>query len=308
MQSYHTITRRVIELLEQGVVPWHKPWSGGQAGHPKNLTSGKGYRGVNVFLLHCMGYESPWWITYKQAKDRGGHVRKGEKGSPVVFWKWLDKAERDPDTGEVRDKRVPMLRQYTVFNVDQCEGIDAPALPDVPIHDFNPIEQAETIVQAMPKRPDIRHTEPRAYYSAARDFVNLPQPERFAQPAEYYSTLFHELTHATGHDSRLGRLTDQKQAAFGSGSYSREELVAEMGAAFLCGESGIVQDTIDNSAAYISNWLKRLCSSIGMAIPLARLCGPPSPTGRSGVCVQSCGAVSRSERYTVICSRRPIRC
>ena len=138
-------------------------------------------------------------------------------------------------------------------------------LPDDPAND----EQAETIVQAMPKRPDIRHAEPRAYYSAARDFVNMPKPERFQQPAEYYSTLFHELTHATGHDSRLGRLKDQKQAAFGSGSYSREELVAEMGAAFLCGESGIVQDTIDNSAAYISNWLKRLKDDVRLVVTAA---------------------------------------
>ena len=255
MKSYQTITDRVIELLEQGVVPWRKPWVGGPAGHPKNLSSGHRYRGVNVFMLHAAGFDSPWWLTFKQAKSRGGHVRKGEKGWPVVFWKWLEKP--DPDKPD-KIKRLPMLRHYSVFNVGQCEGIDAPAPPSTMTFDFDPIESAESIIAAMPERPPIRHDEGRAVYYPSPDYVNMPKPERFERPEGYYSTLFHELTHATGHARRLDRKTLTDYAPFGSATYSREELVAEMGAAFLCGESGIVDGTIENSAAYMAGWLRKL--------------------------------------------------
>src|SRR5678815_2325140 len=121
---YEIITERILGLLEQGTIPWQKPWStaGGDA-LPRNLSSGKPYRGVNVFLLHAMSYASPWWVTFKQAQERGGHVRKGEKATPVVFWKWLDLDERD---AQGKAKRVPMLRYYNVFNVAQCDGIEAP--------------------------------------------------------------------------------------------------------------------------------------------------------------------------------------
>ena len=121
---YDVITDRILAQLEAGTVPWRKPWNG-KAGMPKNLKSGKDYRGINVFLLHSLGYESPYFLTFKQAKAKGGHVSKGEKGCPVVFWKWLE-VDRNDD-GEPTTRRVPMLRYYTVFNVAQCEGIEAPS-------------------------------------------------------------------------------------------------------------------------------------------------------------------------------------
>lgn len=257
---YQIITERVIALLQQGTVPWHQPWSGGGQA-PQNFVSRKPYRGVNVFLLHSMRYESPFWLTFKQAQGLGGNVRKGEKACPVVFWKWLDVDERD-ESGKA--KRVPMLRYYSVFNVAQCDGVPSERIPALSenTRKHEPIAEAERIAASMPKRPDVRHGLDRAFYSPAQDFVGMPSPERFERPEHYYSVLFHELTHATGHESRLARKgvsgTDGEWSAFGSTPYAREELVAEMGAAFLCGQAGIVERTIDQSAAYVANWLERL--------------------------------------------------
>ena len=244
------ITDRVLEKLEAGTVPWEKPW-GGKASMPQNLKSGKAYRGINVFLLHSLGYESPYFLTFNQCKARGGHVRKGEKGCPVVFWKWLDVEDDD------KTKRVPMLRYYTVFNTGQCEGIDTPTI-DAPERHHEPIRVAQAIVEAMPHAPGIVHGYVAAAYSPLTDIVRMPKPERFDSNEAYYSTLFHELTHSTGHSDRLGRNLDAKLAAYGSPDYSREELVAEMGAAFLCGETGILEPCIDQSSAYIAGWLKAL--------------------------------------------------
>lgn len=258
---YQIITERVIALLKQGTVPWHQPWSGGGQA-PQNLISRKPYRGVNVFLLHSLGYGSPFWLTFKQAQGLGGHVRKGERACPVVFWKWLD-VERETDASG-KTKRVPMLRYYSVFNVTQCSGIPSERIPATSdgTRQHEPIAQAERIAANMPKRPDVRHGLERAFYSPGQDFVGVPSPERFERPEHYYCVLFHELTHATGHESRLARKgvsgTDGEWSAFGSTPYAKEELVAEMGAAFLCGQAGIVERTIDQSAAYVANWLERL--------------------------------------------------
>ena len=253
-QVYRIVTDRVIRLLEQGTVPWRKPWAGGPAQWPKNLVSGQQYRGINVFLLSAAGFESPWWLTYKQAQQRGGHVRKGEESSVVVFYKDWDTGKTDDDGKPVR---VPVLRYYRVFNVAQCEGFEY-SRPDLPERDFRPIERCESVVSGMPKRPAIEHREARAYYRPSTDTVNMPRAALFESDAAYYSVLFHELTHSTGHRSRLDRSGITKAAAFGSAEYSREELIAEMGAAFLCGHCAIETHTIENSAAYIDSWLGRL--------------------------------------------------
>ena len=257
VDAYQVITDRIIGLLEQGVIPWQKPWQSGEM-MPRNLISKKQYRGVNVFLLHAMMYENPFWLTFNQALELGGNVKKGEKACPVVFWKWLDSKE----AGEAR--RIPFLRYYSVFNVAQCEGIPQDKVPAVngSKREHTPIEQAEKIVAGMPKRPAIQQKWARAFYSPDGDFVGIPEIELFRSPEDYHSVLFHELTHATGHESRLNRKgvtgSDGLWSAFGSQSYSQEELVAEMGAAFLCGQAGIVERTIDNSAAYVQAWLERL--------------------------------------------------
>jgi len=254
MNVYEVITDRIIDRLEQGTVPWHQPWS---AERPKNLVSKKEYRGINVFLLGAGRYSQPYWLTFRQAKQLGGHVKKGEKSTPVVFWKWFDYVQ-EGDDGEPETKQRPMLHYYRVFNVSQCEGIDESKIPSLTTRTFEPIERAEEVVQGMPQRPIIQHETPQAFYRPSADVVNMPAAELFRSDEEYYSTLFHELTHSTGHESRLNRLDTDKLAAFGSRDYSQEELVAEMGSAFLCGHCGIAERIIDNSAAYIQGWLRRL--------------------------------------------------
>ena len=251
---YDIVTDRVLSLLERGVVPWKKPWAGGDP--PQNLVSKKPYRGINPFLLACAGFSSPYWVSYKQAQKLGGNVRKGEKSTPVIFWKRWATEKKDPETGERQSVTIPLLRYYSVFNSDQCDGVTVPTDPDA--HDWEPIQRCEQVVADMPKRPTIDHGEPRAWYRPAADTVNMPRRDLFVGAAEYHSTLFHELTHATGHRSRLNRSGIEKIAAFGSADYSREELVAEMGAAFLCGHCGIEQATVENSAAYINGWLRKL--------------------------------------------------
>lgn len=256
---YKVITARILRQLETGTAPWRKPWRGGADGVPANLKTGKPYRGINVWLLATAGYDSRYWLTFKQAKDRGGHVRKGETSTPVVFWKWLKREERNAETGETHTRRIPLLRYYRVFNVEQCEGIEAPDSPSAfePL-DFEPIEAAERIARDMPDPPELKHGAGSAAYVPALDLVRMPERERFTGEAEYYSTLFHELVHATGHERRLGRPEVINSTTFGSGSYSREELLAEMGAAYLCGMAGIENHTIDNSAAYLAGWIKAL--------------------------------------------------
>ncbi len=261
MKAYDVITDRIVSELQKGTIPWRKPW-GGPDQEPRNLQSRKPYRGVNVFLLGCQGFESPYWVTFKQAQGMGGHVRKGEHGSPVVFWKWLEK--RDAETGEL--KRVPMLRYYTTFNVEQTEGIPYPK-PE--LRTFCPIQEAEGIVASYPNAPAVEHGGGRAFYVPSRDRIKLPLRESFHSDAEYYSTLFHEMGHSTGHASRLNRKTLTDAAMFGDHNYSREELVAEMTAAFLCGCSGIEQSTLENSAAYLRGWVRVLRGEARLVVQAA---------------------------------------
>lgn len=253
---YERITARILGQLEQGTVPWRMPWRRGEAGHPRNLISGHRYRGINVFLLSCATHDSPHWLTFRQTKQLGGHVRKGEKSTPVVFWKWVER--ENPDSGKV--EKFPLLRSYSVFNSEQCElpPEKVPTISALPENDFEPIAECEQVVAGMPDAPAIRHGGGSAFYRPANDTVQMPRRERFDEPDEYYSALFHELTHSTGHESRLKRPGIVDEIRFDSQSYSREELIAEMGAAFLCGHCGIENTVIDNSTAYIAGWLRRL--------------------------------------------------
>jgi len=248
---YQIVTDRIVRLLESGTVPWHQPWKGGSQ-WPQNLVSRKTYRGINLFLLNAASYPSPFWLTFKQVKMLGGRVKKGEQSFPVVFWK-IFKEEGDQD-----DRRIPFLRYHSVFNVAQCEGITAPVIPALEPNSFQAIEKCEQVVTDMPKRPEIKHTGDRACYSPSLDTVSMPEARLFESSEKYYSTLFHELTHATGHVSRLSRKEITDPIRFGSDPYSREELVAEMGAAFLCGQCDIGHHTIDQSASYIQSWLGKL--------------------------------------------------
>lgn len=259
---YEVINNRIMELLDQGTIPWKKTWEcNGESNSPKNMVSKKEYRGINIFMLACMPYSSPYWMTFKQVQDKGGHVIKGSKSCPVIFWKWFDKKDAgsdDTDTVTVNGK-IPMLRYYSVFNLEQTEGIEQPPTIET-VNTFTPIERAEQIIAGMPYRPEIKHGGNRASYSPMLDYIKLPVQEAFESPEGYYCTAFHELTHATGHASRLGRKGVTETSYFGSHEYSKEELVAEMGAAFLCGFTGIENKTIVNSAAYIRGWLRELKS------------------------------------------------
>ena len=250
--AYKVITDRIIGLLKAGAVPWHKPWKGG--GPVKNLVSQKAYRGINQFLLGCSDYASPFWLTFNQAKKLGGSIGKGEKSTPVVFWKLLEK--KDAETGE--KKEIPVLRYYRVFNLEQASGIQGPEPEDQDQQEFTPIEQCELVLHNMPNPPRIQHKRQAAWYRPDEDLVNIPKPESFETPASYYAVIFHELSHASGAKHRLNRPTLTDMCPFGSTNYSKEELVAEMSAAFLCGATGIENTTIDNSAAYIKGWLKKL--------------------------------------------------
>jgi len=249
---YEMINNRIIGLLEKDEIPWKKPWI---SGDPVNFISGKPYRGINPFILISSGFSCPYWVSFKQAKGKGGRVKKGEKGFPVVFWKWIEVQDPESESGK---KRVPFLKYYTVFNLEQTEGID---IPESQTRDFNPITKAEKVIHEMPNAPVIEHIEHRAYYRPSEDVVNMPKANLFQSDEEYYSTLFHELTHSTGHKSRLNRDEISNISLFGSHDYSKEELVAEMGSAFLCGHCGIEPAVIENQAAYIQNWLKKLQSN-----------------------------------------------
>lgn len=269
MKVEEIITNRIIEKLESGTVPWHKPWMGAE-NEPKNLISKKEYRGINAFLTACQGYSSPFWVSFKQAKELGGDIKKGEKGTPVIFWNWKEIDKEDGKTD-----KVPFMRYYTVFNVDQVEGIPAEKIPviDAINNAIDAIDICDTMVENMPNRPEIKHAGSSAYYRPSEDIVNVPLINLFDGSQEYYSTLFHELTHSTGHKSRVNRKgfdgTDGEWSSFGSAPYAREELVAEMGAAFLCGHAGIENKTIDNSAAYIKSWLGRLKNDAKFVITAA---------------------------------------
>ena len=248
---YQIITDRIIGLLEAGTVPWRRPWKGGEQA-PRNFVSRKAYRGINLFLLHAAGFASPFWLTFRQVQSLDGRVKKGEKSFPVVFWKMFEEQEEGGES-----KKIPFLRYHNVFNVAQCEAITVPAPPEVN-GAFEPIAQCEVVVAEMPRPPAILHGGARACYSPREDKVTMPEATVFESPAAYYSTLFHELTHATGHQSRLNRKEVTDPVQFGSTTYSREELVAEMGAAYLSGHCAIEGTTIDQSASYIQNWLERL--------------------------------------------------
>ncbi|MCB2154948.1 DUF1738 domain-containing protein [bacterium] len=254
---YEVITDRILKLLSQGTVPWRKPWSS-ISGLPKNLISEKTYRGVNLFMLAFSGYASPFWVTFRQCKERGGHVRKGEQGWPIIFWKDLRPMESEgKGTDEDEDHPQFVVRYYTVFNATQCEDLDYPQ-PEIRNADFDPLIQCEQIVAQMPYPPAITHDKAQAFYAPKPDLVNVPPGEFFQTEGEYYSALFHELAHSTGHESRLNRTTLCESKGFGSDPYCREELVAEMTAAMLCGLVGIDGAVIENSAAYIAHWIEKL--------------------------------------------------
>ena len=267
---YADVTSRIIAALERGTVPWRHPW---RARGLRNAGSHRPYRGINLLMLSLTsmeaGYEDARWLTYRQAEQLGGHVRRGEQGTRVILWKWLGR-EDDGDTNAADEERrpaFPLMRLYTVFNVAQCDGLSLPD-PDAG-ESFDPLTRAEEIVAGYADGPGVLHDGASAYYIPSRDEVHLP-PQGASRDADgYYATLFHELAHSTGHPSRLNREGYQESAPFGSPVYSREELIAEFAAAFLCQEAGVDVSRLDQSAAYIASWLKALEDDRRLAVAAA---------------------------------------
>lgn len=278
---YEMVTDRILAELEKGNIPWHKPWIRPNVQYkgirievdPQSCaysrSTGRPYSMLNQMLLRQPGE----WATYNQIAEAGGKVRKGEKSSVVVFWKFIE-SKKVTASGDEEVERIPMLRYYNVFHVEtQVEGLKPKARgahDTVMVTDektkleqqWDAIEEADAIVRAYLERSGVKHTEvlgDRAFYRPATDSIETPTKAQFKDPAEYYSTLFHEMTHSTGHQSRLDRFRDSGSHAFGSENYSKEELVAELGASALVNFLGLEsKDSFRNSAAYIQSWASRL--------------------------------------------------
>ena len=269
---YQIVTDRIIAELENGVIPWEKPWTGVRSGAYSRAT-GRPYSVLNQLLLRKPGE----YLTFKQVGEAGGTIRKGEKASIVVFWKPLpvnlqrpaSSQEKTKDGKEVT-KIVPLLKYYHVFHIDQCDGVK-PRFTEEDLKPIDPIAEAEAVLADYSARahvPIIHEKGDRAYYSPARDEIHLPLRDQFVRAAEYYSTAFHESVHSTGHEKRLNRLS--KNAHFGSEDYSKEELVAEVGAAILMNEVGIeTKGSFRNSVGYIQNWLTALRNDSRMIVSAA---------------------------------------
>jgi len=259
---YKRITDKIIAQLEKGVAPWKCPWVTTGGGLPMNVVSRKPYRGINTMLLWATaeehGYESNLWATYRQWDMLGGYVNRGEHGTKIIFWNVTAGAVLDKDTGEERKQKRFLLREYTIFNLSQCGGaaLDRYRVvrPTTKFTDFGPAEGAIKATGA-----DVRHGGNRAFFNTTEDYIRLPVKEAFASPASYYSTALHELAHWTGHETRLNRI--DKTARFGSNAYSMEELIAELGSAFLTAALGIPNDrTLNDATSYVAHWLQVLKS------------------------------------------------
>lgn len=265
MDIFAAVTDRIIAELESGIIPWNRPWSGVSEGAIRR-SNGKPYSLINQLLLGKPGE----YLTFKQCKDEGGKVKKGAKSKIVVFWKVLHREKKDASGNVIRDENglpvddpIPMLRYYNVFHIDDCDGIQ----PKYPAEHLpataSPVERAEEIIAEYSGRAKltIEHSKQnRAFYSPSRHLVSLPLMEQFEDTAGYYETAFHELTHSTGHKSLLNRFSENDgAAAFGSESYSKEELVAEIGACGILHELGLeTTKSFRNNAAYIQSWLSAL--------------------------------------------------
>jgi antirestriction protein ArdC len=260
---YQRITDQIVSELERGVAPWRKPWDAGHlAGRVTRPLRHNGvpYNGINVIVLWCAamerGFEAPHWMTFRQALELGGHVRKGETGSLVVYANAMNRNEIDDASGEETSRAIPYLKSYTVFNVAQIEGLPEQYLakPEPRSEAFPRIERADRFFAAT--KADIRHGGDRAYYAAGSDHVQMPPFECFRDAESYAATLAHELTHWTKHTSRLDREFGRKR--WGDEGYAMEELVAELGAAFLCADLDLTLEQRDDHAAYLSHWLTAL--------------------------------------------------
>lgn len=257
---YTRVTDRIVADLEQGVRSWVKPWSAEHAAEKITRPlrhNGTPYSGINIIMLWSAavagGFAAPIWMTFKQALELNAHVRKGEKGSLVVYANSITRKETDDTTGEETDREIHFMKGYTVFNVEQIEGLPAHyyAKPEPRFSPIERIEHAETFFRNLGS--DIRHGGTRAYYTQEADYIRMPPLEAFTDSQSYYATLAHEQTHWTKHPSRLAREFGRKK--WGDEGYAEEELVAELGAAFLCADLELSLSPREDHASYIAHWL-----------------------------------------------------
>lgn len=251
---YEMVTNRIIEQLEKGMIPWQKPWSGSNKG-AYNRISNKPYSLLNQMTLAHTGE----YATFKQWTELGGHIRKGEKAEQIMFWK-IQPIEKENEDGEKVIRQIPILKYFNVFHISQVDGVEPKE--DIKVNEHEPIEQAEKVKVDYMNREHLQIRETisdKAYYSPTADYIQVPCKEQYQNIEEFYSTLFHEMVHSTGHKSRLDRLETGASAHFGSESYSKEELVAELGSATLVNMLGIeTSKSFKNSSAYIQSWLRVL--------------------------------------------------
>lgn len=243
---YEEVTAQIVAALEGGVAPWIKPWkNGAQPDLPYNAASGREYNGINQILLGMHAYSSNGWLTFKQAKELGGSIRKGEKSQLVVFWQFI-KSDKEGET-----RTIPFAKGYRVFNVDQCEGLD-----ETKLKQFQRPEAGDTDINVIASKAGaiVKHGGNSAFYSPASDIIVVPGVDSFKDLSSYQATLAHELVHWTGSDKRCNR---KFGARFGDDAYAFEELVAEIGSAFVCNRAAIEQQGLQH-AEYIGHWLKVL--------------------------------------------------
>ncbi len=264
---YQEVTDKIIGLLEKGVAPWRQTWS--SYGLARNYVSGKTYNGINKILMNNTIHPIPYFLSFKQAKALNGTIKKGARGEMVFYFNVFYKDANNKTISEEQAKtlkaagqdfkKLSTLRYFHVFNVADIEGIEF-RIPEVELKENEQIEKCESIIEQMPNRPEIRFVNANeAYYNSIEDYINMPDIKQFTTSAEYYTTLFHEAIHSTGHKERLSRKGITEPNKFGSIPYSQEELVAEMGAAFLSAEAGInYGEIVENNAAYLQGWLNKL--------------------------------------------------
>ncbi len=281
------ITEKILAQLEAGVAPWRKPWSSKPAA---NLISQRPYRGINQFLLGAAGYSSQFWLTYAQAAKLGGNVRRGEKSSMVVFWKIGEERTYVRKDGTEKTGKSVLLRYSSVFNLEQCEHEGKPLADKLGIarqpRRVASIAECQALIDGMPNRPAFERSGS-AWYKPPVDIVGLPSIDLFESSEAYFATAYHELCHATGHVSRLNREGITEKHLFSSGEYGFEELVAEMGSAFLCGAAGISPRVLENSASYLASWIKVIKSDSRILVKAASQAQKASDYVR-GIVAKSC--------------------
>lgn len=262
---YQLVTDLIIEKLERGIIPWRKPWN--DYGPAVNYISQKPYHGINQLILNGL-HVKPYYLTFKQAISLGGRIKKGAKSIPVTYWNFSyrnKETNRRINIDQVSSYpaelilKTAFLKYYRVFNIDDVLHVDFDIPELVPEVDNYSIEKCDAVLSEMKDCPEIRHKENQAYYHPVKDYINMPPIELFKTSELYYSILHHELIHSVGHPKRLNRFDGKEVSAFNSTNYSKEELIAEIGAAFLNGYTGILnEDTLNDSSAYIQGWLNKL--------------------------------------------------